>query len=584
MENGFHPQRPQFHDQPAAHDPVNILTAALVSNSAPNPVLEEQQQQQNQQDLIDNASQQDQSQRIKRKRASKACDACRVRKVKCDVSKNPCPQCAEHNIPCEYTAPVKKRGPPNAYVELQRQRLEMRAQGLPYQPEQSVFEEKANNNAIAQYSVVYPQTDRGLEELAPPHILNLMFDDFFQYVYPIAPIIVESAFRRVLSTQTLHTNDFLALASSVLGCTLACLRSSEAQYGGLTVEHTYQFALSRLGLHYRDRMNLEIAATIQYLSVASAYSHLTRPLPENTRSAFLDAEFSTAIRVMSATQLEGMNFMEQQLFKRMYQYLTYIEMSQNLQGQTKSFMHTRHRQSLDDSMRPLDLSDEQLDNMDETVDQGSHVKGGSLAKSYVPGMLLLCDLFSIYTESFEIRHDKALPAHTRYLGLCETLHKIQHCLDDAPLQLRLEEYASTHGSGFEVQRANLLISKMYVSSSLLEQCYTLHVESATDDAPAADQTKLDLETQRRTVISETLQILKSIATRALEANGSSMITRIRQVASILVGIIQGQNGTEQDNTTAKKELAEFVEILGTLDQAEKTQTDTESSLRLLIDS
>ena len=113
MESSFSPgQNPAEQDQTAQHFPLHNSNAYGVANQfadVPKPEQEE--------------GEQDEQMRIKRKRASKACDACRARKVKCDVTRNPCPQCAEHQIPCRFTAPTKKRGPPNAYVERQRAKM-----------------------------------------------------------------------------------------------------------------------------------------------------------------------------------------------------------------------------------------------------------------------------------------------------------------------------------------------------------------------------------------------------------------------------------------------------------------------------
>lgn len=591
MENGFHPQRPQFD----SHTPeLNSLSNTLIPNSAPNPVDEEQQElryeQHSSTDPENNANgdeaaaQQLQQNRVKRKRSSKACDACRVRKVKCDPTRIPCAQCAEHKIPCEFTAPTKKRGPPNAYIEALRQKRV--AAGL-----SAELSLESTQPAPAPYGIFRPPNDRGLEELTSPPILNLMFDDFFQYVYPIAPIIVESAFRRVLSTAALHNNDFFALASSILGCTLACLRSSESQYGGLTVEHTYQFAIARLGVNYRDRMSLEIAATLEYLSLASAYAHPIRPLPENPRTAFLSADFTTAVQMLFSMQYKTMNFMDQQLLKRMYQYVTYVQISCDLQGVSRMTAYQKHRRLVhvaQDDLLPIDISDIDLDRVNPSGEDYDTVRRplakllSPSAKSYVPGLLLLCNLYNIFADSFDIRNDKTLPPHVRYTGLCQTLHEVQHSLDEVPVQLKWEENNKVHGVGFEVQKANLFVSKMHICSVLLEQCYQISLEiSGSKDAK---KVKEALEDQRREIISETLKIIKTISRRALEANGFSMIKRVRQVASTLVDIIQVSNSSEKEAASARKELSEFVKILGTLDPAESMATSSNEAGERIEDS
>lgn len=296
--------------------------------------------------------------RMKRKRASKACDACRIRKVKCDSSRIPCPQCTEHEIPCLFTTPAKKRGPPNTYVEAHRLRMQQISSvehDMSYSPAnqfQDLYGSLASSvgmqagdrrgdvtnlpfpSGIQTYRVDSNQMlgahESGLLSFAPREILDLMFDDFFNLVFPICPIIVESRFRDRLADPSNQTDSFLALCGAILGATLACLRLNQAKYGGLVFEHAYEFSTAHLGQNYRDRLTIDISATLQYLSLGDAFSNST-PIGLNTRNHMLRAEFNTAMRCLAATRLKSCGLIESQLLKRMYVHIYHVEISLELQ-------------------------------------------------------------------------------------------------------------------------------------------------------------------------------------------------------------------------------------------------------------
>lgn len=297
--------------------------------------------------------------RMKRKRASKACDACRVRKVKCDTSRVPCPQCREHEIPCLFTAPAKKRGPPNAYVEALRSRMQQTSSHQylsPYSPAEGLQTASDGRSSTPVGSQAADQDyntpklpsgdghhahslgfnglsvahNHGMLSLAPQDILDVMFEDFFNLVFPICPIILESQFRDRLANPSMYTDSFLALSGAILGATLACLRLNHVKYGGLVYEDAYKFATGYLGTNYRDRITVETAATLEYLSLGDAFSN---PLPIllNTRNHMLRSEFNMAVQCLARTRIKSCGFAEAQLVKRMFAHIYRVQISLDLQ-------------------------------------------------------------------------------------------------------------------------------------------------------------------------------------------------------------------------------------------------------------
>ncbi|RKP27258.1 hypothetical protein SYNPS1DRAFT_6844, partial [Syncephalis pseudoplumigaleata] len=59
----------------------------------------------------------------KRQRVSRACDACRRKKVRCDGVRPVCGNCSAFHFECTYLDAAKKRGPPKGYIEAIEHRL-----------------------------------------------------------------------------------------------------------------------------------------------------------------------------------------------------------------------------------------------------------------------------------------------------------------------------------------------------------------------------------------------------------------------------------------------------------------------------
>jgi len=60
--------------------------------------------------------------KLKRKRSSKACDACHKKKIKCNGN-NPCSNCIDSKIPCVFSPRTKKRGPRAGYIGIMEKKL-----------------------------------------------------------------------------------------------------------------------------------------------------------------------------------------------------------------------------------------------------------------------------------------------------------------------------------------------------------------------------------------------------------------------------------------------------------------------------
>ncbi|KAJ5172147.1 hypothetical protein N7492_004740 [Penicillium capsulatum] len=222
-------------------------------------------------------------------RLRKACDACSIRKVKCDVSGPPCRSCASLEIPCTYQRPSRRRGPPNRHAEaLKKQKVEAPPDASP--------------NSLADYPAVSTPQPTSLphslqssspasaEAICSLHTVQLLLDDFFTYIHPLVPIPHEPTFRAAFERREDATSGtFLALLASMIGLLVASfprrpkLRlNTEAERSAFPnsialVKRCHDVAIQARGTGYLDRNATVYDAAISYfLGVCAGYVYSIR--------------------------------------------------------------------------------------------------------------------------------------------------------------------------------------------------------------------------------------------------------------------------------------------------------------------
>ncbi|KAI3151944.1 transcriptional regulator family: Fungal Specific TF [Penicillium roqueforti] len=221
-------------------------------------------------------------------RLRKACDACSIRKVKCDTAGPPCRSCASLDIPCTYERPSRRRGPPNRHAEaFKKQRRE---------PEDAVSLSPANYPS-ATTPLAAPFTNSqsaslplSVESICSLHTMQMLLDDFFTYIHPLVPIPHEPSFRAAFERREDVTNHtFLALLASMIGLLVASfprrpkLRlNTEAERTAFPnsialVKRCLDVAIQARGTGYLDRNATVYDAAISYfLGVCAGYIYNMR--------------------------------------------------------------------------------------------------------------------------------------------------------------------------------------------------------------------------------------------------------------------------------------------------------------------
>lgn len=224
-------------------------------------------------------------------RLRRACDMCSMRKVKCDDSNIPCRPCRELGVECTYNRETKRRGPPNKHAEAAKAAKRARMEpGVPAVVPAPVFPMSPSPQTVAKtllnISTETPIMDA--EAIAPMPVLELLVDDFFTYIHPLAPFPHEPTFRQSFANREDRTKpEFLGLLSSMICALVASFPRSvrehlKAQHSThlfpraiVMVEKCREIALLTRGAKWQLKQpkTLDDAATSYFLGLASGYTH-----------------------------------------------------------------------------------------------------------------------------------------------------------------------------------------------------------------------------------------------------------------------------------------------------------------------
>ncbi|RAK98435.1 uncharacterized protein BO80DRAFT_163294 [Aspergillus ibericus CBS 121593] len=215
-----------------------------------------------------------------RTRLRKACDACSIRKVKCDTSGPPCRSCASLDIPCTYERPSRRRGPPNRHAEaFKKQKLAESPAGSPSPSDHTTT---PGPPASTPSSNPVPLS---LESICSLPTVRLLIDDFFTFIHPLVPVPHEPTFRASLERREDLTNPtFLALTAAMIGASVASFPrrpkqhiKTEAEKAAFPhsmalVRRCHDITVQARGSGYLDRSATVYDAAISYfLGLCSGY-------------------------------------------------------------------------------------------------------------------------------------------------------------------------------------------------------------------------------------------------------------------------------------------------------------------------
>lgn len=218
-------------------------------------------------------------------RLRRACDMCSMRKVKCDDANMPCRPCRELGVECTFNRETKRRGPPNKHAEAAKAAKRSRTEtvvvppGFPSSP--------SPQNAAKTLMTISTDGVLDAEAIAPMPVLELLVDDFFTYIHPLAPFPHEPTFRQSFANREDRTKpEFLGLLASMIGALAASFPRSarehlKAQHSThlfpkaiVMIEKCRDIALLTRGSRWvlKQPKTLDDAATSYFLGLASGYT------------------------------------------------------------------------------------------------------------------------------------------------------------------------------------------------------------------------------------------------------------------------------------------------------------------------
>lgn len=240
-------------------------------------------------------------------RLRRACDMCSMRKVKCDDTDIPCRPCRELGVDCTYSRETKRRGPPNKHAEAakaaKKARIEQQIAGYPSSP--------SPQTAAKALLTISSDAVLDAESIAPMPVLELLVDDFFTYIHPLAPFPHEPTFRQSFANREDRKDpEFLGLLAAMIGALVAsfprCVREHlKAQHSThlfpkaiVMVEKCRDIALHTRGARWpvKQPKTLEDTMTSYFLGLGAAYT-----IQYNAARIFLN-ETLTLIRELGFTR------------------------------------------------------------------------------------------------------------------------------------------------------------------------------------------------------------------------------------------------------------------------------------------
>lgn len=403
-----------------------------------------------------------------------------------------------------------------------------------------------------------------LDLVAPRPVLDHMIRDWFDWIHPLAPLLHPDQFRARIAQQYAgqpSEPSFVILVSSVCAATVASLRRRRDLYGGVTVEGCLALA-ENLGLWSRaGTITLEWTTAMYNFSSAQYMEHGI----DSALSFRLAAEAVIGLRYQLYYELPRMPFLDQQLLKRLYWLVFAGQCTMSIYGRPMLHLHGAHEQV--QALVPLEISDGELLRGCPTSIRPAN-PAASPSRSYIPGLNALSRLFQTWQSS------QAVPQKTM-AHLQEHIDRAQHVLDNLPPELTWKGHPSSPECGREqgqgdfgtdAQTVNLKVTQLHIRSNLLEQMNTLARHQNLPVTPSA------IVEERHRVVDDLLDILYHMPKEVFDANGYSVIPKIRDIGSALLDEDRTGNRSQGVSMQATAKLDRLLAKLENLDVRPPPQT------------
>jgi hypothetical protein len=353
--------------------------------------------------------------------------------------------------------------------------------------------------------------------LAPYETIRQILDDWFTYVHPVAPILHRDSFMRIFDRQdaaAAEDCEFSALVISLCAATIAALRTTSAAYSNMiTVEKCCGMLLDVDGLKGSLPVSLIRSQTKYNLAVSL---NQERGMDAAECQLLMIETFGMVGRLVHYHS-EEMSLEDRELSKRLYWLCFAGECTAGLHSRPyviPSLVFSNFEASMPASLCDADLA---------PITPGEELWHGNTT-SYIPGLIALSKIFMLWVKSQQ--GDCSNLGHLRnYLDLAASV------LDDLPPALRWRGGLSRplkSNFGTDVQMVNLYITQIHVRSFLMDQMHRAAIK-AGDHAVVGD-----VKESRQALINDMLAIVYQMPEATLEANGFSLVGKLRDIGISLL--------------------------------------------------
>ncbi|KAH8659859.1 hypothetical protein BX600DRAFT_438095 [Xylariales sp. PMI_506] len=564
--------------------------------------------------------------------ARHACDACRLRRVKCKfdpaaalspLSQFPsdslardhdrpsqCSRCMRLDLACTFNLPTKPRGPKKRRTATEQGSAQF---SQPSQPRVAV------TNVARDLSPTTPRYPT--DGLCSRDLLKRMMQDYLRHLYPLIPVVHRPSFQRdLLEDRDVENKVFLGLLISISALVTSVMPSRFAEYQmhdpplrfatrSDMVTYCHNVIMGLRDTTYFDQVNFQKFA-IAYMLEISFFQ-----LGEQNRSRMMEVEAMQLGRLLNfhqISQYEGLNCIETQLRKKGFWLLFYAYVHsqlQNLRNEKLTFLDPMLLESINlRDLIPLNVDDELI--LADQVLPSDPEAPTSLSESFnIHSSVFWAALVPYSTiqrppvqEPCPCRRATDRAANVAHLEA--RLQELKYSLDVIPPRLRqwapLTDDSSSAAldsqavitSQFASMRANLHVTHLWLQSIIIDQLDAAaqmefsstsvlsnanhHSENSNLDSGtkasggATHGKRRALWAHREEICRQLLHVLNSIPEPEIEPNGMHLTFKVRDMA---VGLLACPYGEEDPaSKRASAYISELTVILSRLDHSEKAIT------------
>ncbi|KFY71819.1 hypothetical protein V499_08010 [Pseudogymnoascus sp. VKM F-103] len=547
---------------------------------------------------------------------TRACDSCRMRKVKCDASED-CSNCRLSGLPCQYTSARRKRGPkvtrapraiekarqatPNAYTPALEDRLPSN-EGPMFPPTPSIWADsqgqQGHEDLTPSFSgtEIVPTTESAgairdslvqsmncsIPSIPALNVINLCIELYMKYTFPTAPCVHEPTlqasankfFAEDSSAQLFGTGSWgdkvvdmraFTLLTAVCASVASVLPKSLLPYQEAVAEPCLK--ASRNMLKVFEDFDIEHPCATSIIS-RSLHSTALQQITGKSALAYHILGQATLLlqtmRLYREDALSSHNALQAQLLRNAFWQLFAADKASACLGSRPFVLH----EMLFGEELTLRLSGETMVPLmstsspwfEETLEGKILLGFHFIPRLWSTAASLLSDIkaYGGVDEGAEMK-TRLIQDYVVFSGI---LDELPQWLQTSSLIVCSEDGRATQcqRTMFWVQRCTIMVTYQCLRLVILQQC----INSKAWDIIGLNGLALTIAMAKIGIIYDFIQTLEDIPFVYLQVKGEPTVQRIRVVGSVLLEMtFNPENETIQER--AKNYFVKLLDILGRLD-------------------